>query len=131
RGRPHERRRNARFASTRRAGLHRSRAGPFAGARRTPATMSGAALLLLTLALPASDTLVVSPAGPYRTVGEAVAAAPAGATVLVTAGVYREPTVELARRITLQGEPGAVLDGEGERQLIRVTADSVTIRGLT
>ncbi len=93
--------------------------------------MSGAALLLLILALPASDTLVVSPAGPYRTVGEAVAAAPAGATVLVTAGVYREPTVEVARRITLQGEPGAVLDGEGERQLIRVTADSVTIRGLT
>jgi len=93
--------------------------------------MSGAALLLLALALPAADTLVVSSAGPYRTVGEAVAAAPAGATVLVRAGVYREPTVEVDRRITLQGEPGAVLDGEGERQLIRVSADSVTIRGLT
>lgn len=63
--------------------------------------------------------------------GTAVAAAPAGATVLVRAGVYREPTVEVDRRITLQGEPGAVLDGEGERQLIRVSADSVTIRGLT
>lgn len=90
-----------------------------------------AALLLLALALPVGDTLVVSPTGSYRTVGDAVAAAPAGATVLVRAGVYREPTIRIGRRLTLQGEPGAVLDGEGERQILHVSADSVVIRGLT
>ncbi len=94
------------------------------------------ASLLLALALaaagtPTPDTLVVSPTGPYPTVGAAVAAAAAGATVLVRAGVYREPTLLIERPLTLQGEPGAVLDGETERQIIRVTGDSVTIRGLT
>lgn len=89
------------------------------------------ALLLLTFVRPAADTLVVSPTGPYRSVGDAVAAAPAGATVIVRAGVYREPTVEIDRQLTLEGEPGAVLDGEGERQILRVSADSVTVRGLT
>lgn len=89
------------------------------------------ALLLFALTLGTGDTLVVSPEGPYRTVAAAITDAPAGATVLVRAGIYREPTIEIGRRLTLQGEPGAVLDGENDRQLIHVSGDSVTIRGLT
>src|SRR5690606_17299471 len=81
------------------------------------------ALLLLTFVRPAADTLVVSPTGPYRSVGDAVAAAPAGATAVVRAGVYHDPTVEIDLQV--------LLDGEGERQILRVSADSVTVRGLT
>jgi nitrous oxidase accessory protein len=93
--------------------------------------MTSAALFLVTLALQSADTLVVSPAGPYRTVGEAVAAARPHDVILIRKGIYREPTVLIERPVTLQGEAGAVLDGEEQRQLVRVQADSVTIRGLT
>src|SRR5690606_2002440 len=47
------------------------------------------------------------------------------------AGVYREPTITVDRPLELVGEPGAVLDGEGARGLLRITADDVTVRGLT
>jgi nitrous oxidase accessory protein len=45
--------------------------------------------------------------------------------------VYREPTITVDRPLELVGQPGAVLDGEGERGLLRITADDVTVRGLT
>lgn len=75
--------------------------------------------------------LRVAPGGPYPSVAAAVAAARPHDTVVVEAGVYREETVVLDRPLTLQGLPGAVLDGEGRRGLLVVTADSVTVRGLT
>ncbi len=84
------------------------------------------------LDLPAPvDTLVVATGGPWRTVGDAVRAAPRGAVVIVEAGTRREPTLVLDKPLTLVGRPGAVLDGEGERGLIRITADSVTVEGFT
>lgn len=88
------------------------------------------ALVLLALAAP-NDTLVVSAAGPYRSVSAAVASASPHAHILVMPGNYRESTIVIDRPLTLEGVAGAVLDGEGKRQLIRVHADSVTIRGLT
>lgn len=83
------------------------------------------ALLLL------AQVLVVSPRGPYTTLGAAVAAAPAGATIAVRAGRYREPTVRIDRPLVLRGDSGAVLDGEERRALLDVRADDVTIRGFT
>lgn len=73
---------------------------------------------------------VVSPAGPFRTVAAGLAVTPAHGRLLVRAGVYREPTIEVRRPVEIIGEPGAVIDGEGERQLMRITADSVTVRGM-
>jgi len=76
--------------------------------------------------------LVVGPDEEYRTVSEAVAAAPAGAHVLIRAGTYREAErIVLSAPITLEGEPGAVLDGESSGQILEIRADSVTVRGLT
>jgi nitrous oxidase accessory protein len=65
------------------------------------------------------------------TIAEAVRQAPPGGRVVVPAGVYREPTITVDRPLELVGQPGAVLDGEGERGLLRITADDVTVRGLT
>ena len=76
-------------------------------------------------------TLVVGPSAAYTSIGAAVADADPGDTIRVTAGTYREPTIVLDRRVTLIGEPGAVLDGESERGLIEITADSVTVAGFT
>src|SRR5690606_24084959 len=74
--------------------------------------------------------LVVSPDGPYRTIGAAVAVAPVGAVISVRPGVYREPTVRIEKSLSLLGEAGATLDGEGQRELMVIAAPDVTVRGL-
>jgi nitrous oxidase accessory protein len=86
--------------------------------------------LILLAMLAQHPALVVSPTGPFRTVAAAVAAAEPGATIIVRAGRYREPTVTVEQSVTIRGEPGAILDGEGQRPLMIVHADHVTIRGL-
>lgn len=90
-------------------------------------------ILALSLALAAApaDTLMVSPGGAHPTLASAVAAAAPHDVVRVLPGRYREPTVVVDRPLTIRGDAGAVLDGEGERGLVVVRADSVTITGLT
>ena len=75
-------------------------------------------------------TVIVSPDGPVRTLAEGVRRAPAGGRVLVRAGRYREPTVVVRRPLTIVGEGWPTLDGEGARELLRIEADDVTVRGL-
>ena len=92
-------------------------------------------LLACVVASPAASaaqptTVVVSPRGPVRTIAEGVRLAPAGGRVVVTAGVYREPTVVVDRPLTIEGRGTPTLDGEGARELLRVEADDVTVRGL-
>ena len=89
-------------------------------------------LLAMLAALQASggSPIVVSPAGPVRTITEALALAPAGGRIVVRAGVYREPTIQVARAVEIAGDSGAIIDGEGARQLMTITADDVTVRGL-
>ncbi len=67
----------------------------------------------------------------FASIGEAVAAAAPHDTVRIAAGVYAEPTVVIDRPLTLLAEPGAILTGEGERGLIEIRADSVTVAGFT
>ncbi|HEU5219057.1 MAG TPA: nitrous oxide reductase family maturation protein NosD [Gemmatimonadales bacterium] len=92
------------------------------------------ALALLTAAATAQGVqpgvIVVSPQGPVRSITAALAGARPHGRILVRAGTYREPTLLVDRPVELVGEPGAVIDGEGQRQLMIVTADDVTIRGL-
>jgi nitrous oxidase accessory protein len=76
------------------------------------------------------DTLVVSPTGPYRSVGEAVRAAPAGSRIVVKPGTYREPAIVIDRSLELVGEGRPVLEGRDASTLIRVVADDVAVRGL-
>lgn len=93
----------------------------------------GSALLTVVLALvsPAGRRIVVAPGGPVATVTAALSQARAGDTVIVTAGVYREPRLEVTVPLALLGEPGAVLDGGGAHEVLVVRADDVTVRGLT
>jgi len=91
-----------------------------------------AALVILATSLSAQKTtnVVVSPSGAVRTLTEALRLTTNGGQVVVKAGVYREPTIVVDRPVTITGEPGAVLDGSGSHQIMTVTADDVTIRGL-
>ncbi len=66
-----------------------------------------------------------------RTIADGVRLVARGGVVLVRAGVYREPTIMIAQPLTLVGEPGAVIDGEGRRELMVIGADSVVVRGMT
>ena len=97
--------------------------------------MAPLTLLLSLVALgaaPAPPTVhEVGPSGDFPTLTAAVAAALPGDTIRVAPGVYREPTLVLDKAVTILGTPGAILDGEGARGLVRIAADSVTVAGLT
>jgi nitrous oxidase accessory protein len=75
--------------------------------------------------------IVVAPGGPVPTVTAALAKARTGDTVVVTAGVYREPRIIVTVPVTILGQGEAVLDGGGAHEVLTVRADDVTVRGLT
>jgi nitrous oxidase accessory protein len=70
-------------------------------------------------------------AGPsdMPSIAAAIRAAHPGDTVRVPAGTYREPTFVVDKPITLLGLGLPTLDGEGQRQIMTITADDVTVRG--
>ena len=99
--------------------------------RLTVALALGAgAAAMRAAALEAQAAIVVSTSGPVRTVSQALRMAPVGARIVVTAGVYREPTLIVDRPLAVIGEPGAILEAEDGHQIMTVQADDVTIRGL-
>jgi nitrous oxidase accessory protein len=75
--------------------------------------------------------LVVGTGGRFASIGAALESAREGDRIVVRAGVYREPTLQVSLPVTIAGDSGAILDGEGQRGLLEVHADDVTIRGLT
>lgn len=75
-------------------------------------------------------TIDVSPQGPLKSIGQALLVAPAGARIRIKAGVYREPMLVVDRPLTVEGEGWPVLDGGGAHQIMAVSADDVTVRGL-
>ena len=75
--------------------------------------------------------IVVDPRGPVSTIGAALAIARDGDRLTIRAGTYREPTIFVNRSVRITGDAGSVIDGQMERALMIVTADDVTIRGLT
>ena len=87
-------------------------------------------LLLAAPGLAAQTTVEVNPAGPVRTVTEALARVTAGGRIVVRAGTYAEPVIRVAVPVTIVGDSGAVITG-GDHEIFLVTADGVTLRGLT
>jgi nitrous oxidase accessory protein len=82
------------------------------------------------LSLAAQRTVVVSPRGPIRAIADGVRSASPGDRIVVEAGTYREPTIIVDKRVEIEGVGLPVLDGEGERQIMTIAADDVTVRGL-
>lgn len=96
--------------------------------------MIATAALLAGLLLPSNQdsVLTVGVGERFTTITAALAVAPPGATLRVRPGVYREPTLMVrVPDLQLVGEPGAVIDGEGHRELLALHAPRVTVRGLT
>ncbi len=79
----------------------------------------GAALLFASAALSSTFDLQ-----------ERIDAATDGDVITVPAGLHAGQYV-VSRSITLEGEPGAILDAQGKGDVVKVEAPDVTIRGLT
>ena len=85
--------------------------------KRSKALVSATAALLLFL-----------PSMARASLADDIARAAAGDTVRVS-GVHHEHIV-IAKRLRLVGEPGAVLDGDGQGTVLRIAADGVEIDDL-
>lgn len=88
------------------------------------------ALVLLCGNASAQRTIVVSRTGEFRSVTAAISAARPHDRILVKTGLYREPTIVVGKPLDIVGEGWPVLDGQSARQIMTITADSVTIRGI-
>lgn len=82
-----------------------------------------------TATAPAPTIWTVAPGTPLATLTAALARAGDGDTIAVEPGDYHEAELLVTRRVTILGRGWPVLHG-GDHQIFRVTADSVTIRGL-
>jgi len=76
-------------------------------------------------------TVRVAAEGRFPTLAAGVAAAAPGDTVRVAPGIYNEYGVVIAESLLVWGEPGAVIDAGGAGEILTITVDGVTIRGLT
>jgi nitrous oxidase accessory protein len=97
------------------------------------AALRGGAAALIVVILVASSA--VSAASPLRAdepfdLQAAIRNAVPGATIRVPRGVYRGPFV-LDKALDLEGEAGAVLEGAGDGDVVRITAAKASIRNLT
>ncbi len=82
---------------------------------------------------PALVALALAGSGPVaaaQSLARVVAGAPSGAVVTVSPGVHHGG-LKLTRPITLVGRPGAVIDGDGQGDVIRISSPDVVVRGLT
>ncbi len=83
----------------------------------------------LAFALPASGrTIAVSPAGPVRSIAQALRSAADGDVIEVHAGLYNEDVV-LDRSVQLVGAGNVVIRGTGRGSVVTVAADGCTLRG--
>ncbi len=98
--------------------------------RSLRACLTGGFLLAAPAVAAAQSVVVVDPAGPVRTLTEALTRVTPGGRITVNAGTYTEPVIRVTVPVTIVGEPGAVFLG-GEHQIFVVSADNVTLRGLT
>jgi nitrous oxidase accessory protein len=88
------------------------------------------ALLVASFDSAAAQTIVVDPQGDVQTVSQALEMASDGFEIIITAGIYQEPTLVVDKSVSLIGRGEAVLDGQGDRQIMTVTAPDVRISGL-
>ena len=84
-----------------------------------------------SIAAPASQQadIVVNPTGPIRSLTAALRLARPHARIVVRPGRYQEPRIVIDRPVSIQGQGWPTFVG-GEHEVISVTADSVTLRGL-
>lgn len=93
-------------------------------------------LLLITLfvcfsLLSVAQQITVCNDCKIKSISQAVKLANKGDTILIKGGIYKERNIIVDKSIHLYGIDNPIIDGEDKGEIITVTADSVTISGLT
>jgi len=89
----------------------------------------GLCLLIPALSLPVAAAIVPVPPGD-GTLQAAADVADSGDTLALRSGVYTGELI-IERSLSVVGQPGSVLDGEGKGHVVQVHAPDVVIRGVT
>ena len=85
-------------------------------------------LALCLLALPAlAEEVRLAPGADLQM---AIAGSQPGDVLILSPGTYPGQFI-IDHRLTLQGEPGAVLDGQGKGTVVTLSGDDITVTGLT
>lgn len=87
-----------------------------------------AVLVVLPRSSDAQDSVVVSPRG--ISLADALRSVKVGGIILIEPGRYRVHDVVVDRPVRIIGRNFPVLDGEGKGEILRITADGVTIQGV-
>lgn len=77
-----------------------------------------------------ANTIVVCPNCNVKTIKGAIENASANDTILIKKGTYKEFNIEVNKPLIIIGENYPVIDGEEQGEIIRITADNVTLDGL-
>lgn len=71
----------------------------------------------------------VCPGCEISSIKQAIDIAEDGTTIVVKKGTYVETGLVITNRITLKAEPGAIIDGQSQGEILRIEADGVVIDG--
>lgn len=115
---------------TRHPSSERKQPAPAVRAAIRPRATGTMALMLLGIPGPKRDTIYVSSTGAVRSIAAAIHHASNYALIRIAPGVYREPMIVVDKPVEIVGDGWPVLDGKGTHQIIAVSADDVTVRGL-
>ncbi|HPF11604.1 MAG TPA: nitrous oxide reductase family maturation protein NosD [Flavobacteriaceae bacterium] len=77
-----------------------------------------------------SKTIEVCTTCKFQKIGDALASASANDTILIKKGVYKEFNLSIDKPLTVIGENYPIIDGTLKGEIIRITADHVTLDGL-
>ena len=77
-----------------------------------------------------SKTIQVCKTCEVTSIKKAIAIASENDTILIKKGIYKEFNIEVNKSLTLIGENYPVIDGELKGEIIRISADNVTLDGL-
>ncbi|MCO6490822.1 MAG: nitrous oxide reductase family maturation protein NosD [Phaeodactylibacter sp.] len=87
-------------------------------------------LILLLPACVLATRHTVCPGCPLASIQKAVETAAAGDTIIIRKGIYKERGITVKKRLCLVGEGGAVIDGQGQGEILSVFAPGSEVRGL-
>lgn len=88
-------------------------------------------LLFLLFITPQAKDIFVSVNGPVNSIIKAIELADDFDTIIIKPGLYAEGNIIVNKMVKIIGEEFPVIDGEGKFEVFTITADSVSISGLT